>query len=71
MVARIADQAVNRAVGGVENSRHMAGLAFGLSGRFVQMPGSATSLTSQGLRVIRYPGHLHVQLASRPVGLGS
>ena len=63
--------AVNRAVGGVANSLHQAGLAVDLSGRFVQKPGSVTSLTSHGLRVIRYPGHLHVQLAPRPAGLGS
>ncbi len=63
--------AVNRAVGGVANSLHQAGLAVDLSGRFVRMPGWARTLTSQGLRVIGYSEHLHVQLASRPVGLGS
>jgi len=52
--------AVNRVVGGVANSRHMAGLAFDLDGMMLAHPEVVSFLRNLGGRTLWYSGHLHI-----------
>ena len=59
--------AVNRAVGGVANSLHQAGLAFDLAGTVFSRPELTQALQRAGLTVVRYPSHTHIEVhASQP-----
>lgn len=52
--------AVNRAVGGVANSLHVAGLALDLGGALVNTPGLTEDLRARGVFLLRYANHLHL-----------
>ncbi|MEZ4323542.1 MAG: D-Ala-D-Ala carboxypeptidase family metallohydrolase [Myxococcota bacterium] len=54
--------AVNRAVGGVEGSRHLVGLAADLVVPVGERDAIAAWLRGRGVKVLEYRGHLHVAL---------
>ena len=57
--------AVNRAVGGVANSRHLQGLAADLAFPPRLQRTAVDWLRRRGIRPVEYAGHVHVALTSR------
>ena len=54
--------AVNRAVGGVGNSRHLAGLAADVAAPTADRRAMVAWLRTRGIKVLKYKRHIHVAL---------